>query len=145
MDSLDLTRQAPRSPRALLPGLNLVMIARTVDKLRATLPGGNLGSYQIPGFSGHLLKQLGISDQALRDAVANAASDDDVAAWIRDNSDPAAYAAINAEFDAMKIADRLNDAQWMARYPIATTLPPETSRLDLLVADDADMFPPCRS
>jgi hypothetical protein len=35
------------SPRELLPGLDLSMAARTVDKMRATLPGGNLGSYQI--------------------------------------------------------------------------------------------------
>ena len=55
MDALDLTKQPPRGPRELLPTLDLLMIARTVDKLRATLPGGNLGSYQIPGFSTRLL------------------------------------------------------------------------------------------
>jgi len=29
----------------------------------------------------------------------------------------------------------------MASYPIAKKLPPETSRLDLLIYDDEEMFP----
>jgi len=124
----------------MLADLDLLMMARTIDKLRATLPGGNLGSYQIQGFSGHLLKQLGIDEQALRDVVARAASDQEMADWIRQNSDPARYEPLNAKFLEMTIADRLGDAEWMARYPIANSLPPETPRLDLLVADDAEMF-----
>ena len=47
MDALDLTKRPPRSPRDLLPGLDLLMAARTVDKIRATLAGGNIGEYQI--------------------------------------------------------------------------------------------------
>ena len=42
MTPLDLTKQPPRSPRAPLGHLDLVMAARTVDKIRATLPGGNI-------------------------------------------------------------------------------------------------------
>lgn len=141
MDALDLTRRPPRSPRLLLPNLDLLMMARTVDKLRATLPGGNLGSYRIQGFSSHLLETLGIDEQALRDVVARASSDEEVAEWIRENSDPSRYEPINVALAELTIAQRLDDAEWMARYPIATTLPPETSRLDLLIADDAEMFP----
>jgi len=47
------------------------MLAQTVDKLRATLPGGNLGSYRIAGFSAQLLWKLGIEEDALRDDVAS--------------------------------------------------------------------------
>ena len=92
MEALDLTRRPPRSPRELLPDLDLLMAARTVDKLRATLPGGNLGAYQITGFSSRLLEALDIPEALLREAIAAADSDAKVAAWIREHSDPARYA-----------------------------------------------------
>ncbi len=60
---------ATRSPHVQFGGL--YMLAQTVDKLRATLPGGNLGSYRIAGFSAQLLWKLGIEEDALRDDVAS--------------------------------------------------------------------------
>lgn len=140
MDALDLTKQPPRGPRERLPGLDLLMAARTVDKLRATLPGGNLGEYQITGFSSTLLNALEIVEAALRAAIARAASDEAIAAWIREHSDPARYPEINAKFEGFKIADRLNDPGFVERYPLARSLPPDASRLDLLAADDAAAF-----
>ncbi len=53
MDALDLTTHPPRSPNLRLGGL--LMLARTIDKLRASLPGGNLGVYYIRGFSATML------------------------------------------------------------------------------------------
>jgi hypothetical protein len=140
MDALDLTKRPPRSPRELLPGLDLLMAARTVDKLRATLPGGNIGEYQITGFSSSLLNSLGIVEAALRTAIARAESDAEIAGWIRDHSDPNRYAEINAKFEGLKIAERLNDPTFVERYPLARSLSPEASRLDLLAADDAEAF-----
>ncbi len=116
------------------------MLARTVDKLRATLPGGNIGAYQITGFSSRLLLKLDIGEAALRDVIARATSDAEVAAWIRGHSDPAIYPEINAAFERMTIGERLDDAEFVQRYPIARTLPPHASRLDLLAADDAEAF-----
>lgn len=140
MDALDLTAQPPRSPRERLGDLELLMMARTVDKLRATLPGGKLGSYRIFGFSSRMLEKLGISEDDLRNAVAAARSDADVAAWIRRHSDPSQYAAINAELEARTIRERLDDPEFAERYPIVRTLPPDMPRLDMLVADDEEMF-----
>jgi Domain of unknown function (DUF5069) len=140
MDALDLTRKPPRSPRELLPDLELLMAARTVDKLRATLPGGNLGEYQITGFSSRLIEKLGFAEAALRAVIARAASDREVADWIAGHSDRARYAEINAAFERATLADRMNDPAFLARYPIAKQLAPETSRLDLLVADDEAAF-----
>jgi len=140
MDALDLTRQPPRSPRELLVGIDLLMLARTVDKLRATLPGGNIGAYQITGFSSRLLLKLDIAEAALRDVIARARSDAEVAAWIREHTDPNVYPEINEGFERMTIGERLGDAEFVQRYPIATKLPPEASRLDLLAADDAEAF-----
>ena len=79
MDALDLTQRPPRSPRELLPGLDLLMAARTVDKMRATLPGGNIGEYQITGFSSSLLNALEIAEATLRGAIARADTDAQVA------------------------------------------------------------------
>jgi Domain of unknown function (DUF5069) len=141
MNALDLTKQPPRSPRELLPGLSLLMAARTVDKLRATLPGGNLGQYQITGFSSRLIEALGFPEGALREAIARASSDRDVANWIAEHSDPAKYAEINAALERPSIGERLGDAEFLARYPIARLLAPDSSRLDLLVADDREAFP----
>jgi hypothetical protein len=140
MEPLDLSRQAPRSPRELLPGLDLLMAARTVDKLRATLPGGNLGEYQITGFSSRLLELLAIVEAALRGVIARAESDAQVADWIREHSDPARYAEINAKFERLTVGERSNDPEYLARYPVAKRLPPESSRLDVLIADDAELF-----
>lgn len=141
MDALDLTQQPPRSPRHLLPGLNLLMAARTVDKLRATLPGGNIGEYQITGFSSSLLNALEIPETALRAAIARAESDEQIATWIREHSKPERYAEINAKLEGRTVAERLNDPEFVTRYPVARRLPPQSSRLDLLIADDAEMFP----
>ena len=140
MNSLDLTQRPPRSPRELLPGLNLLMAARTVDKLRATLPGGNIGEYQITGFSSSLLNALGVSEAVLRKAVAEARSDAEVATWIREHTDPERYAEINAKLEARTVGERLGDPEFLRRYPSARDLPPETSRLDHLIADDEETF-----
>jgi hypothetical protein len=140
MDALDLTQRAQRSPREPLSGLDLLMLARTVDKIRATLPGGNIGSYQITGFSSRLLLKLGIAESVLRDVIARAGSDAEVAAWVREHSDPAAYPEINAGFEQMTVGASLGDAGFVARYPIARTLPPETPRIDMLAADDEASF-----
>ncbi|MFY9720272.1 MAG: DUF5069 domain-containing protein [Candidatus Cybelea sp.] len=109
MNALDLTKQPPRSPRELLPGLDLLMAARTVDKMRATLPGGNIGSYQITGLRSRLLERLGIVESALREAVANAASDDAVARWIAAHSEAGRYAEINAALERATIGERLDE------------------------------------
>jgi hypothetical protein len=116
------------------------MAARTVDKIRATLPGGNIGEYQITGFSSSLLNALGISEAVLRKVIADAESDADVAAWIREHSDRERYAEINAKLEGRTVGERLNDPEFLRRYPSARNLPPETSRLDHLIADDAEAF-----
>ena len=54
------------------------MMARTVDKLRAQLPGGNIGPYKIAGMSLRLLRALEVTEDDLRAAVAQAATDQDV-------------------------------------------------------------------
>ena len=76
----------------------------------------------------------------MREVIARAETDDDVAAWIREHADPAKFDAINAALERLTVGQRLDDPAFMERYPIARTLPPQTPRIDLLIADDAETF-----
>ena len=116
------------------------MIARTVDKLRATLPGGNSGDYKIAGFSERVLKGLDIEESAIRDAVAAAKDDAEVAAWVAAHTDASRFDAVNAAISAPTVADRIGDPEFLAKYPIYATLPPETPLIDALAADDRAAF-----
>ncbi|MGZ3576576.1 MAG: DUF5069 domain-containing protein [Vulcanimicrobiaceae bacterium] len=135
MESLDLNKTAPRSLWAQINGL--YMIARTVDKLRATLPGGQTGEYSIAGFSKRMLDHLGIDEDDLRAVVALASNDDDIAAWLRKHTDPARYAEINSFLANRKIGDVSDPVAFRRRYPVAKALPDETRLFDVLDQDDA--------
>ena len=140
MKALDLTKRPPRSPRELLGDLDLLMLARTVDKVRATLPGGNIGPYQISGFSSTLLNALGIAEAELRAVIATAQDELEIAAWVRGRTDQSKYSEFNAKLSARTIGDRLGDEHWLARYPIARRLSPDTALIDMLDADDKAVF-----
>jgi hypothetical protein len=96
MQPLDLRMHPPRGPRQKLGGL--YMLARTIDKLRATLPGGNLGEYHVFfGLSKHMADRLGIDLTELADVVRDAGTEDDVVAWVRARSDPSSYDRVNLD------------------------------------------------
>ena len=138
MKSLNLARTPARSPREKLGGL--LMLARTIDKMRAELPGGDLGQYQIKGFSTRLLEGLDITPDALREIVAQAEDDDAIVAWVHAHSDAARYEAINEGLSRSRIADRIDEPSFLDRYPVAKDLPPETTLLEVLEYDDCAMF-----
>jgi hypothetical protein len=138
---MDLSLAPPRGPREWMAGLDLDIMARTVDKLRATLPGGDLGPYKISGYSSRLLDALGIEEGALRDAVAAAADEATVVKWILERTDPSKFPAMNERMESLTIADRKLDPEWLAANPVAKGLPDDTTRFDYLEIDDAIMFP----
>ena len=117
------------------------MLARTIDKIRATLPGGNLGVYQIAGFSERLLKALEIPEDDLRSVVALASTDDEVVAWVHKHGNPAKYEEINQSLSAPTVGERMDRPDFLARYPVITQkrLPPEMTLLEMLELDDAEM------
>lgn len=116
------------------------MLARTIDKIRAGLPGGAMGVYRIQGFSQRLLDGLGINEDDLRAVVALAANDDEVAAWVRKYSDSTKYDAINAELQAPTVGERVNRPDFVERYPIVKELPHEMTLFEMLDRDDEAMF-----
>lgn len=109
----DLTKEPPRSPRALLAGY--VILARCVDKCRSLLLGMN-GEYNFWPCS--LCSQLetftGIDHEALKDFVATGASDDEIARWINGQSkveDPLEIIAWNNKMRDTRISDMPVEAQ----------------------------------
>ncbi|MDQ6780881.1 MAG: DUF5069 domain-containing protein [Candidatus Eremiobacteraeota bacterium] len=135
MQPLDLTKQPPRSPRVQVGGL--VMIARTIDKLRASLPGGNPGSYKMPGFSAEILERLGVSEDALRGVIAKAESEDAVLAWLAAHTDQARYPEINREFSE-ETSEGYSE-KFHASYPAARKYN-LSNVFEIMEYDDREMF-----
>ena len=78
---MDLTTGFPRSPYNRLH--NIVLLPRTIDKIRADLDG-KLGEYVWrTGFSADLLELLELDQDATGEAVANGAHDAAVWDWMR--------------------------------------------------------------
>lgn len=126
MDPIDLTRHRPRGPRD--PLLGFFFLARTVDKLRAELPGGNLGAYlnHDTGFRAYIVRRLGLEMGELRDAVARSADEADLCAWLAGRIDLATAPALNA--DQVLVRER---------HPVMAAHPDLDAILDILEADDA--------
>ena len=143
MTPLDLRNRPPRSCYAELDGL--LVMARTIDKLRAQLPGGDAGLYYIngpiKGISGYLLERLGIGAEELRQAVARAANDDEVAAWLRERTDASAYPAINATLRHIKPKHAESEAWLRQEYAVTLEEHPGLEFIvDILDADDRRLF-----
>ncbi len=122
--------------------LGCMMLPRTVDKMRAEQPGGTAGSYFVlapSSLSGYVLHKLGIDVAEMRAAVAGAASEDDVVAWLRSRVDTALAPVINAKLEAMRIDGFTPEvrAQVHEIYPKVSHREDLVSILDLLEADDA--------
>ncbi len=144
MEALDLSVAPPRSPHEELDGL--VFLPRTIDKLRALLPGGNPGVYfingKILGMSGYLLERLGIAQAELLEAVAAASNDEDIAAWLRSRTDVTRYGEIGATIRKIKPKHTADPAYFAELYSETIALHPELERIiDIVAADDRRMFP----
>ena len=114
MEPLDLSKAPPRSPQLELDGL--VMMPRTIDKLRATLPGGVSGGYRVRGMSLRLLEWLGVEEDAIREAVAQAKTDDDVAAWLRGRVDTTKYSEFSRRMRE-RTTDDVDKEVFYGTYP----------------------------
>jgi len=115
MEPLDFSTRPPRSPREQLDGL--AMLPRTIDKFRASLPGGNLNGYRIEGLSRRLLGWLGVDEEAMKQAVAAASSDSDVARWLREHADASQYAAFTERMAKRTVDDVVDKDRLRALYP----------------------------
>ncbi|HYL26985.1 MAG TPA: DUF5069 domain-containing protein [Candidatus Nitrosotalea sp.] len=142
MTPLDLRTRPPRGPRETL--LGFYFLPRTIDKLRAELPGGNLGSYlnHDRGFSAYVVRRLGLQMDEFRAAVAAAPDEAAVAAWLASRVDTAAAPALNAKFESFVVERMSPEDQAMVpeRHPVMARRPQLSKILDILEADDRHTF-----
>jgi hypothetical protein len=135
---LDLRKQPPRGPRETILGFYL--LPRTVDKLRAELPGGNIGAYlnHDTGFSAYIVRRLGLDMNEFREAVAGAADEAAVVEWLAARVDAASALALNAKLETFVVERMSPDDQVLIRqrHPIMQTRPELSKILDILEADD---------
>jgi len=124
-------------------------LARTVDKLRAQLPEGNLGAYVIDGprtLSGYVLHKLRLNVDELR-AIVGALDEDQVVTWLRERTDPALIDEVNVKLESSRI-DGLTPEHYAfvaERHPLLRDHPEITTTFELLEADDAATFAKERS
>ncbi len=145
MEPLDLRTRPPRSCYDELDGL--MLMPRTIDKLRAMLPGGHPGEYvidagPIKGISTFVLERIGVPVAELRDAVARAGTEAEVAAWLREHTDPSQYPALNQTLRRIKPKHTHDPAFFAEYYRETLALHPELETIiDIIEADDRRMFP----
>ena len=142
MEPLDLTAGPPRPVRATMFGYYL--LPRTIDKLRAELPGGNVGAYlnHDTGFSAFVVRRFGLEMEALRAVVARARDEAGVVAWLGERVDPAGAPALNAKLDSF-VVSRMSEsdrALVRERHPVMARRPELDAVLDILDADDRLAF-----
>ena len=118
---------------------------RTIDKLRGQLPGGNPGGYfingRMKGISGYLLERLGVAEADLLAVVARAASDDEVAAWLRERTDSSQYAAVNATVRRIRPKHAEDEAFFRDEYAPTLQRHPDLEYIvDIVDADDRRRF-----
>lgn len=96
----DLTKVAPRSAYERIGGF--AIIARTIDKCRATLEGKN-GEYHFDcPLDNALFSFKGIKGDSFKAYVAEGHSDEEIASWLKTVGTPKTDAEIKAWSDAFK-------------------------------------------
>jgi len=135
MTPLDLRTTPPRSPYDELAGL--VMLARTIDKARALLPGGNRGQYWIsPGMSAWLLGKLGFDEASFVAFVGAAADEAAVTVEVERRADADRRKRWDAGMRSMTSA--MLGPEFVELVPqIYGPVAPDDLILDIIVRDDA--------
>jgi len=143
MQPLDLRFRPPRGPRETMDGL--CFLPRTIDKLRAELPGGHIGPYlnEARGVSEYMCRRVGLSMDALRAIVAEAADEDDLAARLRGRLDPAVVEETNRKLESLTIERLSPDDQAIVRshHPVLEVRPELVRFFDIFEADDRATYP----
>ena len=139
MTPLNLRDAPPRGPRERAGGV--MMLARTIDKARAFLPGGDLGCYFLtPGLSEWLLGRLKLSEAEFIEIVRAAEDDAAVVAALGDRIPPERCERLNAFLENLSVAQtppELHD-QFVALY--GPDVPGEMLVIDAIANDDRVMF-----
>jgi hypothetical protein len=124
--------------------LGFYFLPRTIDKLRAELPGGDPGAYinEERGFSAYVVRRIGLDMNELRQAVAEAPDEAALVEWLAARVDASAAPAINAKLETFVVERMSADDQLLvrSRHPVMATRPDLSKVLDILDADDREAF-----
>jgi hypothetical protein len=140
---LDLTKQAPHSPRERFGGFAIA--SRTVDKCRASL-AGTLGEYHYDCPLDNLLFSFkGINGEQFKAAVQAAKTYEEIGSWLQSNGKNKTPAEIKAWSDGAEADSPMKNPKKRARFIENCSklgLNPETSTtFDWIEADDRASFP----
>jgi hypothetical protein len=140
--ALDLTRDYPRSPRALFAGY--VIVGRILDKCRALL-NGTAGAYEYNyGMDRVFFEFAGIDAMEFKDFVGTGATDEEVAGWIQGKAkvhSPGEIASWNFILKCRRISELPPERQaWVQDYLLEHVRPEVQERVifnfDLLDAEE---------
>ncbi len=124
--------------------LGFYFLPRTIDKLRAELPGGNVGPFlnHDTGFSAFVVRKIGVSMDEFRDVVARARDEREVEAWLAARVDAGAAPALNAKIETFTASRMSPDDQALIRerHPVMAARPDLDAVIDILDADDELLF-----
>ena len=140
--TLDLTQQAPRSPRVRLGGY--AILARTLDKGRAALIG-KIGDYHFDcPLDNYLFGFKGVKGDEIKPLLEAGATDEAIVAWLDGHGTPKTAEEINAWSEAVEAArpyDMPDKKEWFVGVCQEIGIDPATNTLfDFLEADDAVTF-----
>jgi hypothetical protein len=142
MTPLDLTKHRPRACADVSLG-GTVMLARTIDKVRAELPGGELGVYFVlkdgaKTLSGGLFRVFHIDADEFRRVVADAPDDAAVERWFLERAPSEKIATWNERIRTLSLGDL--DAEGRATFhrnnPGTESLPDSEAIIAILDAWD---------
>lgn len=139
----DLTKAAPRSPYERIGGF--AILARTIDKCRATLAGLN-GDYHFDcPLDNVLFNFKDIKGSDLKDYIAEGHTDEEIGAWVKNHGAPKTDDEINAWSDAFKTdysySTDPKKKDWFSGECARLGLDPaKTTLFDYLETDDKASF-----
>lgn len=134
MTPLNLSDQQPRAPHAELDGI--VFLPRSIDKARAHLPGGDRNGYNVTGLTTTMLERFGIVPDDFVAAVASAASEADVVAFVRTHVNQTTIDEWNAWIKVREPRGNRDLPEVHKIYPWLAEQPHLKNVLDILAEDD---------
>jgi len=127
------------------------MLPRTIDKIRAQLPGGKIGAYTVrgsttllPGLSRVLLDGIGVTEERLLELAHSVSTEEQIADWLLRNTDLSNVASLNQKLLGRRIEDVLAVVPvttFAKIYSLAENMAKATPMFEVLLEDDRLMFP----
>lgn len=139
---LDLTKQAPHSPRERIDGFAIA--SRTVDKCRASI-AGKLGAYHYDCPLDNLLFSFkGINGAQFKTAVQAAKTYENIGVWLQANDTKKTPAEIKAWSDEVEAGSPMKNPEkrafFIAECKKLGLEPEKSTTFDWLEADDLASF-----